>query len=65
VSGADSPAGGGCAFYGIEEQPVALPGGGTVTSSVTNDAVDALGLAVGQNATATFKAYAVMVAVKA
>jgi molybdopterin-binding protein len=27
--------------------------------------VDALGLAVGQSATATFKAYAVMVAVKA
>jgi molybdate transport system regulatory protein len=44
---------------------IALPGDGTVTSSVTNDAVDALGLAVGQSATATFKAYAVMVAVKA
>ncbi len=44
---------------------IALPGGGTVTSSVTNAAVDALGLAVGQAATATFKAYAVMVAVKA
>jgi molybdate transport system regulatory protein len=44
---------------------VALPGGRLVTASVTNDAVDALGLAVGQTATATFKAYAVMVAVKA
>ena len=40
-----------------------LPGGTTVTASVTNDAVDALGLAVGQPATATFKAYAVMLAV--
>jgi molybdate transport system regulatory protein len=43
---------------------IALPGGAVVTSSVTNDAVDALGLATGQAATATFKAYAVMVAVK-
>lgn len=42
---------------------VALPGGSVVTASVTNDAVDALGLAVGQPATATFKAYAVMLAV--
>jgi molybdate transport system regulatory protein len=40
-----------------------LPGGATITASVTNDAVDALGLAVGQPATATFKAYAVMLAV--
>lgn len=44
---------------------LALPGGATVTASVTSDAVEALGLAVGQHATATFKAYAVMVAVKA
>lgn len=45
---------------------VTLPGGATITASVTNDAVDALGgLAVGQSATATFKAYAVMVAVAA
>jgi molybdate transport system regulatory protein len=43
---------------------ITLPGGAVVTSSVTNDAVDALGLAAGQPATATFKAYAVMVAVK-
>lgn len=42
-----------------------LPGGLGVTASVTNDAVDALGLNVGQQATAAFKAYAVMVAVKA
>jgi molybdate transport system regulatory protein len=42
-----------------------LPGGATVTASVTNDAVDALGLRVGQAATATFKAYAVMLAVPA
>lgn len=34
-------------------------------ASVTNDAVDDLGLAVGKAATATFKAYAVMVGVKA
>jgi len=44
---------------------VTLPGGSTITASVTNDAVDALGLAVGQAATATFKAYAVMIAVPA
>lgn len=42
---------------------VTLPGGAVITASVTNDAVDALGLAVGQPATATFKAYAVMLAV--
>jgi molybdate transport system regulatory protein len=42
-----------------------LPGGMTITASVTNDAVDALNLAAGQSATATFKAYAVMVAVPA
>lgn len=41
-----------------------LPGGVAVTASVTNDAVDALGLAVGQPATACFKAYAVMLAVR-
>jgi molybdate transport system regulatory protein len=44
---------------------ITLPGGATVTASVTNDAVEALGLAVGQPATATFKAYAVMLAVAA
>lgn len=42
---------------------VALPGGAVVTASVTNDSVAALGLAVGQPATAVFKAYAVMLAV--
>lgn len=42
-----------------------LPGGTVVTASVTNDAVEALGLAVGQPATAVFKAYAVMLAVRA
>jgi molybdate transport system regulatory protein len=41
-----------------------LPGGAVVTASVTNDAVDALSLAVGQQATAVFKAYAVMLAVR-
>jgi molybdate transport system regulatory protein len=40
-----------------------LPGGSTVTASVTNDAVSALALAVGQPATAVFKAYSVMLAV--
>jgi molybdate transport system regulatory protein len=42
---------------------VTLPGGSHVTASVTNDAVSALGLAVGQPVTAAFKAYAVMLAV--
>ncbi len=42
---------------------ITLPGGNVVTASVTNDAVDALALAVGQPATASFKAYAVMLAV--
>ncbi|MBG7618126.1 TOBE domain-containing protein [Herbaspirillum sp. AP02] len=41
-----------------------LPGGACMTASLTNDAVDALSLAVGQTATAVFKAYAVMVAVQ-
>ncbi len=40
-----------------------LPGGATVTASVTNDAVEALDLKVCQRATASFKAYAVMLAV--
>ena len=40
-----------------------LPGGAVVTASVTNDAVSALALTVGQAATAVFKAYAVIVAV--
>lgn len=44
---------------------VALPGGAVVTATVTNDAVAALGLAVGQPVTAAFKASAVMLAVPA
>ena len=40
-----------------------LPGGTSLSASVTNDAVDALALKVGQPATAVFKAYAVMLAV--
>ncbi|WP_298233965.1 TOBE domain-containing protein [uncultured Azohydromonas sp.] len=40
-----------------------LPGGGVITSSATNDEVEELDLAVGQPATATFKAYAVTIAV--
>ena len=43
---------------------VTLPGGEVVTTTVTNDAVSALGLAVGQSATAVFKAYSVMLAVQ-
>lgn len=43
---------------------VTLPGGAVVTASVTNDAVDGLALTVGQPATAVFKAYAVMLAVR-
>ena len=42
---------------------ITLPGGAVVTASVTNDAVDALKLKVGSEATAVFKAYSVMVAV--
>lgn len=42
---------------------VTLPGGEAVTTTVTNDAVSALGLAVGQAATAVFKAYSVLLAV--
>jgi molybdate transport system regulatory protein len=42
-----------------------LPGGGAVTTVITNDSAAALGLQVGQAATAVFKAYAVMLAVKA
>lgn len=39
-----------------------LPGGATITASVTNEGVEALTLQVGAPATAVFKAYAVMVA---
>ena len=38
-------------------------GGAVVTSSITNEAVDALNLAVGQNAYAVIKASDVMIAV--
>ena len=41
-----------------------LPGGEALTATVTNDAVTALGLQTGQVATAVFKAYAVLLAVK-
>jgi molybdate transport system regulatory protein len=44
---------------------LSLPGGAVVTASVTNDAVAALGLTVGQSACAVFKAYSVMLAVRA
>jgi molybdate transport system regulatory protein len=43
---------------------LSLPGGEAVTSTVTNDAADALGLRPGQAATAIFKAYQVFLAVK-
>ena len=39
-----------------------LPGGATMTASVTNEGVEALDLKVGAAATAVFKAYSVMVA---
>ncbi len=42
-----------------------LPGGATLTASVTHEGVEALGLKVGMAATAVFKAYAVMVAAQA
>jgi len=42
-----------------------LPGGSTLTASVTNEGVEALALKVGTEATAVFKAYSVMVAVAA
>ncbi|HEY1392922.1 MAG TPA: TOBE domain-containing protein, partial [Methylibium sp.] len=42
---------------------VTLPGGAVVTASITNDALEALSLSIGQAATAAFKAYSVMVAV--
>lgn len=39
-----------------------LPGGAVLTASITNEALEALALRVGQPATAVFKASAVMVA---
>ena len=39
-----------------------LPGGAIVTASITNEAVDELGLAVGQEAMAVIKSSDVMVA---
>lgn len=39
-----------------------LPGGASISASVTNEGVDALDLKVGTPATAVFKAYAVMIA---
>ncbi|MBL8330755.1 MAG: TOBE domain-containing protein [Rubrivivax sp.] len=39
-----------------------LPGGAALTATVTNEAVEALGLKVGAAATAVFKAYSVMLA---
>lgn len=42
-----------------------LPGGTTLTASVTNEGVEALGLQVGTAATAVFKASAVMLATRA
>ncbi len=44
---------------------VTLPGGTAISATITNDAVEALALRIGQTATAVFKAYSVIVAVKA
>jgi len=44
---------------------LSVPGGIELTASVTNDAIDELGLKPGAGASAVFKAYAVMVAAKA
>ena len=44
---------------------VTLPGGAAVSATITNDALEALALKVGQPATAVFKAYSVIVGVKA
>ncbi len=41
-----------------------LPGGAIVTASITNDAVDELALAVGQEASAVIKSSDVMIAVE-
>ena len=41
---------------------VTMPGGATISATVTNEGVEATGLKVGVPATAVFKAYAVMVA---
>jgi molybdate transport system regulatory protein len=43
---------------------ITLAGGSVVTASVTNDSVAALGLAAGKSATAVFKAFSVLLAVK-
>lgn len=40
-----------------------LPGGAVVTASITNEAVDELGLAAGQEASAVIKSSDVMIAV--
>jgi molybdate transport system regulatory protein len=44
---------------------VTVPGGVAFTASVTNEAVEELGLKPGVSATAVFKAYSVMVAARA
>jgi molybdate transport system regulatory protein len=41
-----------------------LPGGASITATLTHDGLEALGLKVGAPATAVFKAYAVMVATR-
>jgi molybdate transport system regulatory protein len=45
------------------EVVIGLPGGDTVAASITNESVESLGLAIGKDATAVFKAGSVILGV--